>query len=76
MRGLRQIQRGGAPLPFMAIDYYRFRYKLLIITVFTINFVNISLSYCKLEKRNHYFLNIFPLIILKICSAKEDPRGP
>ena len=28
VRGLRQIQRDGAPLPFMAIDYYRFSYKL------------------------------------------------
>ena len=38
VRGPRQIQRGGAPLTLMAIDYQRFRYKLLVITIFTMNF--------------------------------------
>ena len=39
--GPRADPEERAPLPFMAIGYYRFRYKLLIITVFTMKFVNI-----------------------------------
>ena len=46
------------PSTFHGLHYYRFKYKLLIIKVFTMNFVHISLSYCKFEKSNLYFLDI------------------
>ena len=46
---LPALPEGHGHLPFMAVDY-RFRYKLLIVTVFTMNFINISLSYCKFGK--------------------------